>query len=108
MTAAKEERIEEQCKNREKGMLPRNSSRGLQHLKALTKTQQRKSAVIEDSSGNVLTKSTAVLYRWSEYCSGLYKYEVHPDTSLPQSNQTPTKEADLSALSVITNISAQQ
>ena len=61
-------------------------------LKALTKTQQHKSAVIEDSSGNILTESTAVLNWWTEYCSGLYNYELHPDTSLLQSNQTPTQE----------------
>ena len=63
-------------------------------LKALTKSQQHKSAVIEDSSGNILTESTAVLNQWTEYCSDLYKYELHPDTSLLQSNQTPTQEAE--------------
>ena len=36
-------------------------------LKALTKSQQHKSAVIKDSSGNVLTESTSVLSRWTEY-----------------------------------------
>ena len=41
-------------------------------LKALTKTQQLTSAVTEDSSGNILMESTAVLNRWTEYCSGLY------------------------------------
>ena len=55
-------------------------------LKALTKSQQHKSAVIEDSSGNILTESTAVLNQWTEYCSGLYNYELHPDTGLLQSN----------------------
>ena len=52
------------------------------------------SAVIEDSSGNNLTESTAVLNRWTEYCSGLCNYELHSDTSLFQSNQTPTQEAE--------------
>ena len=55
-------------------------------LKALTKTQQHKSVVIEDSSGNILTESTAVLNRWTEHCNGLYNYENHPDTYLLQSN----------------------
>ena len=32
-------------------------------LKALAKTQQHTSAVIEDGSGNILTESTVVLYR---------------------------------------------
>ena len=49
-------------------------------LKALTKTRQQKSAVIEDSRGNILTQNTAALNRWAEYCSGPYNYKLHPDT----------------------------
>ena len=41
-----------------------------------------------------MTESTAVLNRWTEYCSDLYNHELHPDTSLLQSNQTPTQEAE--------------
>ena len=63
-------------------------------LKAVTKTQEHMSAVIEDSGGNILMESTAVLKWWIEYCSGLYNYELDPDTSLLQSNQTPTQEAE--------------
>ena len=63
-------------------------------LKALTKSQQHKSAVIEDSSRNILTEITALLNQWTEYCSDLYNYELHPDTSLLESNQTPTQEAE--------------
>ena len=55
-------------------------------MKAFTKTQQHKLAVTKDSSGNILTESTAVLNRWAKYCSGLYNYKLHPDTSLLQSN----------------------
>ena len=65
----------------------------------LTKTKQLKSAVIEDSGRNTLFESTAVLNRWIEYCSGLYKYELQPDASLLQSDRTPRQEAEsLSAL----------
>ena len=63
-------------------------------LKALTKSQQHKSAVIEDSSENILMGSTAGLNQWTEYCSGLYHHELYPDTSLLQSNQSPTQEAE--------------
>ena len=63
-------------------------------LKALIKSQKHKSAVIEDSGGNILMESTAVLNRWTEYCRGLYNNELHPDTSLLHSNQTPTQEAE--------------
>ena len=38
---------------------------------------------------NILTESTAVLYRWTEYCSGLYNYELHSDASLLQNTSTP-------------------
>ena len=72
----------------------RNSKEAYNTLKALTKTQQHKPAVIQDSSGNILMESIAVLNHWTEYCSGLYNYELHSDASLPQSNQTLTQEAE--------------
>ena len=83
--AAKEEWTEDQCKNIEKGY---------NTLKAIAKTQQQKLTVIEDSSGSILTENTAVLNQWTEYYSGLYNYVHHPDTSLLQSNQPPTQEAE--------------
>ena len=64
-------------------------------IKAHTKPQQHKSAIIEDSSRNILTVSTAVLNRWNEYCNGLYNYELHLDTSLLQSNQIPREEPEI-------------
>ena len=59
----------------------------LKAVKAVTNTQQDKSAVIEDNNGSTLRESTAVLNRWTEYCSGLYNYELHPDTSPLQSKR---------------------
>ena len=67
MKEAKEAWTEQQCKNIEKRMMSGNSKKAFNTLKALTKTQQHKSAVIEDSSGGILTESTAVLNRWTEY-----------------------------------------
>ena len=55
------------------------------------KTKQQKSAIIEDSSGNIQMESTALLNPWTEYCSGLYNYKLHSDTSLLQCNQPPHK-----------------
>ena len=46
-----------------------NSKETYNTLKALTKTQKHKSAVIEDSSGNILMDSTAVLNRWVDSVS---------------------------------------
>ena len=76
MKVAKEEWTEEKFKNMEKGMLSGNSKKAYNSLKTLTKTQQHKSAVIEDSNGNILMESTAVLNPWREYCSGLYNYSI--------------------------------
>ena len=94
MKETKKEWIQEQCKNREKGMMSGNSREAYNNLKALMKTQQHKSAVNKDSSGNILMESTAVLNQWTEYCSGLFNYKSYPDTSLLLSNQTPTQEAE--------------
>ena len=57
-------------------MISGNSNEAYNTRKALTKTQQHKSAVIEDSGGNILTESTAVLNWWTEYSSGIYNYEL--------------------------------
>ena len=65
MKAAKKEWREEQCKNiiMEKGMMSENSKEAYNTPKALTdtKTQRHKSAVIEDSSGNIRMESTSFL-----------------------------------------------
>ena len=90
MKAAMEEWTEEQCKNVEKGMMSGNSKEAYNTLKALTKIQQRKLAVVKDSSANILMESTAVLNQSIEYCSGLYNNELQPDTSPLRSSQHPT------------------
>ena len=59
------------------GMMSENSKEAYNTLKALTNMQQHKSAVIEDSSGNILTGSTAVLNQCAEHCSSLYKQVQH-------------------------------
>ena len=46
-------------------MMSGNSKKAYNTLKALTKTQQHKSAVIEDGSGNIMMESTAVLNWWT-------------------------------------------
>ena len=69
MKAAQQECTEEQRKSLEKGMTSGNSKEAYQQQqqntrKALTKTQQRKSAVIEGSSETILMENTAVRNRW--------------------------------------------
>ena len=49
----------EQCENMEKGTMSGNNKEANNTLQDLTKTQQHKSAVIEDSSGSILTESTS-------------------------------------------------
>ena len=56
-----EESTEERCKNTEKGMMLGSSKEAYNSLKALTKTQQPKSAVIEHSSGNILTENIIII-----------------------------------------------
>ena len=92
MKAAKEEWTEAQCKNVEKGTTSENCKEAYNTLRALTKAQQHKSAVIKDKS--ILTESTAVLNRWTEYCSSLHNCEIHPDISLLKNSQTRTQVAE--------------
>ena len=58
MKEAKEDWIERQCTIIEQGITS-NSKVAYQTLKTLTKTQQPKSSVIEDNSGNIM-EGTAV------------------------------------------------
>ena len=82
MTEAKEEWIARQCDAIEKGMEQGNSKQAYDTLKKLTKTQQNRTTVIENNEGMLLTESTAVLKRWTEYSEELYNYPLQPDTSL--------------------------
>ena len=68
MREAKEEWVEEHI---ERGMMSENSKEANNTLKALTKTQQHESAVMEDSCRNTLMEGTAVLNCRPECCSGL-------------------------------------
>ncbi|XP_076438257.1 uncharacterized protein LOC143277357 [Babylonia areolata] len=94
MKAAKENWIEEQCEEGEKGMEAGNSKRAYNTLKTLTKTSQPRSAVIEDKDGKLLTDSEEVLNRWTEYCDGLCNYQLNPDSSILQDNPRSTDTAN--------------
>ena len=91
MKAAKEQWTEEHPKNTDKKMMPRNSKEAYNTFRALTKSQQHKSAATEDSSGNILMENTAVLNRWTEYCSGLYNYESIQTLAYSRVSRPPHK-----------------
>ena len=79
MKAAKEEWAEEQCKNIEKGMMPGNSKETYK----TSRLSPRSNSIGRQSlktAGNILMECTAVLNRSTEYRSGPYNYEFHPDT----------------------------
>ena len=91
---AKEEWIEEQCSAIKKGMETGDSKNAYSTLKSLTKTSQPRTAVINDQDGKLITDREKVLKRWTEYCKGLYNYEIHPDTSLLQTDLPSTDGKD--------------
>ena len=82
----KEEWIEEQCSTIEKGMETGDSKNAYSTLKSLTKTSQLRTAVTNDQDGKLITDNEKVLKRWTKYCKGLYNYEIHPYTSLLQTD----------------------
>ena len=90
MRAAKEKWIEKQCEAMEKGLETGNSKQAYNTLKALTKTSLPKAAVIEDTDGKLLTDNNDVLRRWTEYCDGLYNYQLCPDATILQNSQRST------------------
>ena len=92
MKEAKENWLDQQCKDIERGFQRGDSKKAYETLKTLTKVQQNKSTVIEDKDGNLLTESSAVLARWTEYCEELYNYPIQPDTTILQEEIRPQKE----------------
>ena len=87
MKQAKEDWIENQCRTVEDSLAVGNSKKAYVTLRNLTKTQQKSASVIEDSKGKLLTDSTAVLGRWTEYCTELYNNKTSPDTTILQNRQ---------------------
>ena len=94
MRAAKEEWIEKQCNDIEKGMEAGNSKQAYSTLKALTKTSQPRANVIDDKDGNPLTDSQEVLKRWQNTvaaCTTMNSILIPPffkPTKPPQRAQT--------------------
>ena len=68
-------------------MTTNNSKKTYETLRHHTKIQQMPASVIEDSNDHLLTENTAVLGRWTEYCSELYNHKINPDTSILQNKQ---------------------
>ena len=94
MKKAKEEWIERQCDDIEESFSTGNTKKAYDTLKSLTKTQQPKSSVIEDSNGQLLTESNAVLGRWTKYCKDLYNYPLQPDSSIVQNACAKNREPE--------------
>ena len=91
---AKEEWIEIQCSAIKKGMETGDSKNAYSTLKSLTKSSQLRTAVINYQDGKLITDREKVLKRWTEYCKGLYNYEIHPDISSLQTDLPSTDGED--------------
>ena len=91
--AAKEEWTEKLCKHMKKRMMSGSSKEAYNTLKALTKAQQHQSSFIKTAEETSLWK--AQLFK-TKGLSTVVAYptmnEFHPDTSLFQSNESPTQE----------------
>ena len=77
MTKAEEQWLIEQCETVEKEFNRGNSKEAYSTIKKITKVEQPRTSVIEDKEGNVLTESSAVLNRWTEYCKELYNHKLN-------------------------------
>ena len=89
MRKAKQNWIDEQCSSIDRDMERGSSREAYKTLKSITTTTMPRAAVIDDKDGNLLTDSKKVLERWTEYCSGLYNYQIDLDTSVLDNNQAP-------------------
>jgi len=91
MKEAKEEWIEQQCNEIDKGM-KNNSKKAYKTLKALTKSNKSRTTAIENKNGKLLTDKNAIIERWSEYCQELYNHPIQPDARILKKQQKPPEE----------------
>ena len=89
---AKENWIDEQCKNIEQSTKQGNTKKVHELVRTLTNTKQDRSMVIENRDGELLTEKEEVLKRWTEYCNELYNYPIQPDSSILEEEIRPPKE----------------
>ena len=94
MRKAKEKWVYDQCLDIDIGMANGNLKNAFNTLKLLTKNNQTKSTAIEDKHGELITNQNEVKERWTEYCRGLYNYELQTDSSTltdpgPRGDDTP-------------------
>lgn len=68
-------------RNGEKKKKKETADKCMMHWRSL-QNHGRADPVIDDSSGEFLTKNTAVLNRWTQYCQNLYNHLIQPDINL--------------------------
>lgn len=93
MREAKDKWITEQCERIDAGIRQGNSKAAYATLKTQTKTQQIRSAIIEDKAGSLLTEKAAVTKGWTEYCQELYNSPIRPDPNILVNSTKPNSES---------------
>ena len=89
---AKEDWIDNQCKEIDACLNKNNSYKAYQLVKDLASEKQGRSITIQDKSGKYLTEEQEILRRWAEYCSELYNYESYGDNTVLDCSQHPEED----------------
>ena len=76
---AKNDWIEDKCRNIEENLEKNNSKKAYQLVKDLTSDKQGHTTTIQDKDGNSLTEHQDIMNRWTEYCSELYNHRAEGD-----------------------------
>ena len=92
---AKEDWIDNQCKEIYACLNKSNSKKAYQLVKDLTSENQGRSTTIQDKSGKCLTEEQEILSRWTEYCSELFNNESYGDNTVLGGSQHPEEELQL-------------
>ena len=89
MKKAKEDWIDNQCKEIDACLNKNNSKKAYQLVKDRTSEKQGRTTTIQDKSGKCLTEEQEILSRWAEHCSELYNYESYGDNTVLDCSQHP-------------------
>ena len=94
MIKAKEQWIDNQCKEIEKNLKTNNSKKAYDTVKTLTKPKQSKVNSIKNKQGDIIMEKSKILERWTEHCSELYNYELQGDNRVLNTEESQNEDSE--------------
>jgi len=79
---AKEEWINDHCREIQDGFETNNTRKSFQSLRELTTPNSNRISTIKDKNGEVVTSKEDIEKRWTEYAKELHNYHIKTDRNI--------------------------